>query len=181
MQEQAKAPLPASQALRPQPASGTHELIVGMVMTEFMFIPTNRAEPSHAAHQSFSHSDPGQHADSSSANLLAASHPTSTITSPMAADRQQDLTHAASSSSQMGMSDLTGGAVQLQNPDGSLQYVVLTSDQQQAVQLSLQANREKQASTANSSMQVQISRSCVACCIHVYSFTPVAMRKQLLL
>lgn len=42
-------------------------------------------------------------------------------------------------------SSLTGGAVLLQNPDGSLQYVMLTSEDEVAVQLSLRAKQAKHA------------------------------------
>ena len=41
--------------------------------------------------------------------------------------------------------DLTGGAVLLQDPDGSVRYVVLTSEEQQAVQLSLKAQQDERS------------------------------------
>ena len=53
---------------------------------------------------------------------------------------------------------LTGGAVLLQNPDSSLQYVMLTSEDQIAVQVSLQAKQARQAQREAGSISDQVQR-----------------------
>lgn len=54
---------------------------------------------------------------------------------------------------------LTGGAVLLQNPDGSLQYVMLTGEDQIAVQLSLKAKQAKQAQQEAAGTNFQVWHS----------------------
>lgn len=53
---------------------------------------------------------------------------------------------------------LTGGAVLLQNPDGSLHYVMLTGEDQIAVQLSLQAKQARQAQREAGSTSDQVQQ-----------------------
>ncbi|DBA84088.1 hypothetical protein WJX77_008642 [Trebouxia sp. C0004] len=143
LQEQARAGQQGSQALRPQPASGTHELTVGMVLTEFSFVPAAKKY--------------GVSSLQGSASKLPQSAMMSTgASSPysvkdqgglQAADSHIDSgkinARAVASSPEAAHNDLTGGAVLLHNPDGSVQYVVLTSDEQKAVQLSLQARQHE--------------------------------------
>ncbi|KAA6426518.1 MAG: hypothetical protein FRX49_03628 [Trebouxia sp. A1-2] len=141
LQEQARAGQQDSQALRPQPASGTHELTVGMVLTEFRVVPD--------AKKYGVSSLPG------SASKLPQSAMMSTEgASPYSVKNQDGLqaadkidsgkisARAVASIPEAAHNDLTGGAVLLHNPDGSVQYVVLTSDEQKAVQLSLQARQQ---------------------------------------
>ena len=98
----------------------------------------------------------GRQADSHATQSPADSLPTQRRADSLATHRQAD-SHAGQSSGLQSMQpsssmaaassapdSLTGGAVLLQNPDGSLQYVMLTSEDQIAVQLSLQAKQAQQ-------------------------------------
>ena len=161
LQEQSKVLPMGSQMQSSQPASGSHDLIVAMVMTESAFVPTASQLASHETSQSASPSVSRQDAGvlPSSRQPDVASDTGSRL-SFMAADKQQECSDGGSApgSCQMSSADLTGGAVMLQNPDGSVQYVVLTSDEQQAVQLSLQAKCDQKASTVQkSSHQVHVA------------------------
>lgn len=158
LQEQAKAPNVEAQAIRLQPASGTHDLFVGMVTTDFTLVPPAGQQHSNSSCQTEAQSNPSQSQNSSPACLLptAASSSVGVLGKRpgcMAADSQQELGvgQVAQGSVEPSGDDLSGGAVMLQNPDGSVQYVVLTSDEQRAVQLSMQAKRNKEAGTAETS------------------------------
>lgn len=136
LQEQARAGQQGSYALRPHPASGTHELTVGMVLTEFTFVPYAKkfgvsSLPGSAGKLPCNQIDSGKTNARPLASSLEAAH-----------------------------SDLTGGAVLLHNPDGSVQYVVLTSDEQKAVQLSLQARRHLNTQGDTDVDAYQVSSMC---------------------
>lgn len=146
LQEQARAGQQGSQALRPHPASGTHELTVGMVLTDFRFVPEAKKYGVSKLPGSGSTSQLPQ---SAMISPDAASGPYSVKDQDchQAADNQVDSgktnARAVASSPEAAHNDLTGSAVLLHNPDGSMQYVVLTSDEQKAVQLSLQARQHQ--------------------------------------
>ncbi len=55
---------------------------------------------------------------------------------------------------------LAGGAVLLHNPDGSVQYVVLTSDEQKAVQLKMQARQDQSTKGDTDVDAYQVSSMC---------------------
>lgn len=127
-------------------------------MTEFTFVPAAGQQAGHETSQSAGHLMTRQEV-----GMLPSSRQSDVCSDTgkglgvMAGASQQGCSNAESApgSCQMGSTDLTGGAVMLQNPDGSVQYVVLTSDEQRAVQLSLQAKCDQKASTAqNSTYQV---------------------------
>ncbi len=137
LQDQARAGQ-MGQAFRPQPASGTHELTVGMVLTDSTFVPNASSYVK-------------------GRDSIASSSVSWTSAKTQAVSPDLEMFQSAASSLQAADeagADLTGGAVKLQNPDGSVQYVVLTSDEQKAVQLSLQAQRRKQEKATDTSYQV---------------------------
>ena len=163
LQEQPKPPYVDSQATLPQPASGPHELFVGMVMADFTFHPSagqqhsnssssNETETQHNARQSTTTGPaPSTTAPSSAPGSVGVSGMCSACTAAGCKQEQQGAGKAVLQSMELPVDDLTDGAVMLQNPDGSVQYVVLTSDEQRAVQLSMQAKRNKEAETAETS------------------------------
>ena len=63
---------------------------------------------------------------------------------------EADLSNGADSSTR---ADLSNGAVLLQNPDGSLQYVVLTSDEQRAAEQRAAQQKRKQGEADNGPSQ----------------------------
>ena len=163
LQEQAKPPHVHRQAILPQPASGTYDLLVGMVAADFAFAPSpghqhcnssNKTETQHKARQGPTTSpncSPSTAASSSVPGNVGASGMCSGCTAADCKQEQQGAGMAVPHSMEVSVGDLTGGAVMLQNPDGSVHYVVLTSDEQRAVQLSMQAKRNKEARTAETS------------------------------
>lgn len=164
LQEQAKAPNVGAQAILPQPASGTPELFVGMVTTDFTVVPSAGQHHSNGSCQTDSQCDARQSQSSSPACLLPTAASSSVSVSGkrsgcMAAECKQELggSQVAQRSMEPHVDDLSGGAVMLQNPDGSVQYVVLTSDEQRAVQLSIQAKRNKDAGTAEATYTYPVS------------------------
>ena len=169
LQEQAKLPHADPQAILPQPTSSSHELFVGMVTADFTFSPSaeqqhcsssNKPETQHNTRQSPTTS-PGclqpTTASSREAGSVGVSSTRSVgVSGCTEADCKQEQQGAGKAVPQsmevsVGEGDLTNGAVMLQNPDGSVQYVVLTSDEQRAVQLSMQAKRNKEAATVDTS------------------------------
>ena len=144
LQEQARAGQQGSQALRPHPASGTHELTVGMVLTEFKFVPDAKMYGVSSLPDSV---DKLPQSAMMSTDVASSPHSVKDQGGLKAADNQIDSgksnARAVASSPQAAHNDLTGGAVLLHNPDGSVQYVVLTTDEQKAVQLSLQARQHQ--------------------------------------
>ena len=139
LHDQARAGRMGSQALRPQPASGTHELIVGMVLTEFTFVPT---VGSHMQGRDCKQA-PVRSQPETKDHDMASGLPGLRVCAAAAVGVGQTPTGDATSSPGTAHADLTGGAVLLQNPDDSMQYVMLTTDEQKAVQLSLQAQEAK--------------------------------------
>lgn len=170
LQDQAKVPHVGAQTILPQPASGTHELFVGMVLTDFTIVPSagqQRLDSSHCSEaqcgvrQSMKNRPGCPSSSEASVSMQGSVQMPSGCSGCMATKGKQEHGDAKSApgseSVQQGMGDLTNGAVMLENPDGSVQYVVLTSDQQRAVQLSMQAKRKKDAKAAESSAyQVRI-------------------------
>lgn len=177
LQEQAKAPHAGTQAILPQPASGTHELFVGMVLTDFTIVPSARqhhidsSRPTGtqcAVRQSAHNSTDGPPSDVAPASTQGSVGTSGQGSVNMAAESKQEHVGAESGPENMqeGMGDLMDGAVMLENPDGSVQYVVLTSDQQRAVQLSMQAKRSKNAELAEGSasqVNIRMHTVCLGC------------------
>ena len=165
LQQQAKAPHVEAQAILPQPASGTHELFVGMVTTNFTVVPAAGQQHSEGSCQTDSQCDTRQSQNSSSACLLPTSASSYVPGSVGVSGKrpgcmaEQELggSQVARGSKEPSVDDLSGAAVMLQNPDGSVQYVVLTSDEQRAVQLSIQAQRNKEAGTAEATSTYHVS------------------------
>lgn len=245
LEHQDRAGQLTADGLRPQPASGSHELTVGMVMTQYTFVPS---APSNAAQQSSHNSslstkpvstaeedschsatEQNSHSSKPSANQMStaaedscqsateqSSHSSNLSASSMST-AQGDSHHGASSchgiSSCHGASicsandainnlintletnaraagnateeadstrsctelsnesdlsneadlsngvdsstraDLSNGAVLLQNPDGSLQYVVLTSDEQRAAEQRAAQQKRKQSNNGPSQQE----------------------------
>jgi len=161
LQEQARAGQQGSQALRPHPASGTHELTVGMVLTEFRFVPDAKK---YGVSNLPGSVDKLPQSAMMSTDVASSPHSVKDQGGLKAADNQIDSgksnARAVASSPQAAHNDLTGGAVLLHNPDGSVQYVVLTSDEQKAVQLSLQA-RQHQSTKGDTDVDAyQVSSMC---------------------
>ena len=147
LQEQARAGQAGSQALLPHPASGTHELTVGMVLTEFTYVPH--------ANDYLGNSLPGNPPSDRSAGKGSGGR-LSGVEQPGCAQVVGTPAHvsermlfgetslgAVPCSPEAAQVDLTSGAVLLQDPDGSVRYVVLTSEEQKAVQLSLRAQQDQ--------------------------------------
>ncbi len=161
LQEQARAGQQGAQALRPHPASGTHELTVGMVLTEFRFVPDAKKYEVCSLPGSVD-----KLPQSAMMSTDAASSPYSIKDQGglQAADNQLDSgkisARAVASSPEAAHSDLTGGAVLLHNPDGSVQYVVLTTGEQKAVQLSLQARQDQSTKGDPDADAYQVSSMC---------------------
>lgn len=162
LQEQADVLHAGRQAILPQPASGTQELLVGMVMTDFTIAPSagqhhidssRQSGTQCGVRQSTHNSTDCLPSDVASTSIQGSVETSGRSSVNMAADNKHQHGDAESvpQSMQEGMGDLTNGAVMLENPDGSVQYVVLTSDQQRAVQLSMQAKRNKDADPAEGS------------------------------
>ena len=163
LQEQAKPPHVDPQVVLPQPASGTRDLFVDMVTADFTFLPSpgqqhcnssNKTETQHNARQGPTTSPncpPATTSFSSAPGSVGVSGMCSGCTPADRKQEQQGAGTAVPQSMKVSVGDLTNGAVMLQNPDGSVQYVVLTSDEQRAVQLSMQARHHKEAGTAETS------------------------------
>jgi len=161
LQEQARAGQQGSQALRPQPASGTHELTVGMVLTEFRFVPDAKKYGVSGLPGSASKLPQSAMMSMDAASSLYSVKDQGGLP---AADKQIDSgtinVRAVASSPEAAHNDLTGGAVLLHNPDGSVQYVVLTSDEQKAVQLKMQARQDQSTKGDTDVDAYQVSSMC---------------------
>lgn len=159
--EQVQPPHVAPLAILPQ--SATHEVIVGMVTADLTFAPSAGQQHSSSSNQTETQQKarqrattrlgcpPSTTASSSVAGSLGVSGMCSGCTAADCKQEQQGAGKAVPMSMEVSMGDLTDGVIMLQNPDGSVQYVVLTSDEQRAVQLSMQAKRNKEAGTAETS------------------------------
>lgn len=161
LQEQGRPGQQGSQALRPHPASGTHELTVGMVLTEFRFVPDAKKYGVSGLPGSASKLPQSAMMSTDAASSLYSVKDQGGLP---AADKQIDSgtinVRAVASSPEAAHNDLTGGAVLLHNPDGSVQYVVLTSDEQKAVQLSLQARQDQSTKGDTDVDAYQVSSMC---------------------
>ena len=207
------------QPQRPQPASGTHDLIVGMVTTEFTFVP-DAAEKLAGCHSAVGQSvQPDKSVTSVSDKATVANDSRrpklkdyalsneATVEEGGRELEQQDYAASNSVKATVGGSsrvleqeacaasngdkatvgdssrklaqeisatngndkgtvedgvDLTDGAVLLENPDGSLQYVVLTSDEQKAAQ---QKSQKTAAANVQVSIVVRMSQSVPECMV----------------
>ena len=177
--EQAKPPHGDPQATRPEPASGTHELFVGMVTADFTFVPSAGQQHSSGSSQTEAHRNCRQSPTTSSGCPPSTTAPPSSVLDSVAVSgtcsgctaadckqEQQGADKAVPQSIELSVGDLTSGAVMLQHPDGSVQYVVLTSDEQRAIQLSMQAKSNKEAGTAGTSPYQVSTRMCSVRCVH---------------
>ena len=159
LQEQTEVPHVHPEVILPQPALDTHELFVGMVTTDFTFAAGQQQSnssckiDSQCGTRQSPNNGPGLPSALECSGMQGSVHMSGRCSGCVTADCKQQHVDAqtAPQSVELSVADLTSGAVMLQNPDGTVQYVVLTSDEQRAVQLSMQAKRNKEAGTAEGS------------------------------
>ena len=174
----AHSPLSQCQLSSPprQPVPISCDLTVGATLVEHTLTPGSAGQhvPSSSQTQHTGAAMPGQlptPLSTSTLPLMTTDMPCSSAASsslqadgaPMQAASAQSMEPGSSTASGPGSavgcapSSLTGGAVLLQNPDGSLQYVVLTSEDEVAVQLSLRAKQAKHAQQEAAGEAPQVS------------------------
>ena len=141
----------------PQQPLPAHDLTVGMVLTGSIPIPASRTPLPRIPAE---HTGPRQHPADQAASKETSRSFADQGESSTALQQDPDLTASTSlpscSGSIRGPESLAGGAVLLQNPDGSTQYVLLTSEDQIAVQLILQARHDRLAQQAGRAESYQV-------------------------